>query len=126
MHHTMNIAKGLSIKSLSKILLGYAFWLIGALALGICYMYLVLGAAPEPDSFIGIVGSQIYFFVLTRIGVIIGGIVFLLFLALDITLFTSKIKSFQQLMAVRIFALLVLTTIVGLIHYLMEKTLDLI
>jgi hypothetical protein len=122
----MNTAKHLSINVLAKILLEYAFWLIVALALGICYMYLVLGTAPEPDGLIGFVVSQIHFFVLTRVGVIIGGIVFLLFLTLDITLFKSKIKSFQQLIAVRIFALLVLTKIVGLIHYLMEKTLDLI
>ncbi|MEB2777372.1 hypothetical protein SYJ56_18805 [Algoriphagus sp. D3-2-R+10] len=104
----------------------YTLWFIASVTLGIYYMYLILGPPLEPDSLITIVGNEIYFFALTRVGFIIGSIVFILFLLVDTTLLKSHLKSFLPQLPVRIVSLLALTVMVGMIHYLLEKTLDLI
>ncbi|KAB5492128.1 MULTISPECIES: hypothetical protein [Flagellimonas] len=109
-----------------KIVLGYAWWTMAALLLGIGYMYLVLGPLPEATNLWDFFFGKIYLFGLVRIGLIIGSIVATLFILSDVFLIRKKQIFGTNKVLVRMLALSIILVVVATLHYLMEKTIDLI
>ena len=122
----MNKDNSKSRRKWTKIILEYVSWTMVALPLGIGYMYLVLGPLPEATNLWGFFFGKIYLFGLVRIGLIIGGIVAILFILLDVFWINKRQIFSKYKVVVRMLALLLITAFVATIHYLLEKTIDLI
>ncbi len=106
--------------------LGYALWTMAALLLGIGYMYLVLGPLPEATNLWNFFFGKLYVFGLLRMGLIIGSIVTILFIMLDVFLIDKKKISGTNKVWARMLALCIVLAVVATVHYLLEKTIDII
>ena len=122
----MNKETTMSRKKWAKTIWEYALWTMAALLLGLGYMYLVLGPPPEPTNTWNFFLGKIYLFGLVRIGLIIGGIVAVLFIIFDVFLINRKWALSKNKLGIRIIALLVILILVTTLHYLLEKTINLI
>lgn len=122
----MNKVEIASRRNWSKMVLVYALWTMAALLLGIGYMYLVLGPMPEATNLWDFFFGKLYVFGLFRIGLIIGGIVATLFIVLDVFLINKKKIFGTNKLWVRVLALWMIMAVVVTVHYLLEKTIDLI
>lgn len=122
----MNKENNMKRRKWSKIIWDYAWWTMFALLLGIGYMYLVLGPLPETKNLWDFLFGKIYLFGLLRIGLIIGGIVAILFMLVDVFLINKRQIFGMHKVRVRMLALLIILVFVTTIHYLLEKTIDLI
>ncbi|WP_319381730.1 hypothetical protein [Thiomicrorhabdus sp.] len=104
----------------------YVLWTIAALLLGIGYMYLILGPAPEETSLVSFTTSKLYFFGMLYVGSIIGAILAVLFILFDVFYLKRKWQQSKHLFLKRVISMLFLLAGVGVLHYLLEKTFDVI
>lgn len=104
----------------------YTLWTIAALLLGMGYMYLILGPTPEETSLVSFTTSKLYFFGMIYVGSIIGAILATLFILLDIFYLKSKWQQSQHSLLKRVMSMLLLLAGVAILHYLLEKTFDVI
>ncbi|MEW7280356.1 hypothetical protein ABW636_17330 [Aquimarina sp. 2201CG1-2-11] len=114
------------MKTLKQILT-YLIWTAIALLLGIGYMRILLGANDAPKEGLWYLFHIFYNYGLIHLGLRIGGIIAILFIILDTfylkkKLINNKIKSTLT----RLLSLLVITILVGGIHYILEKVIDII
>lgn len=114
----------MSLIVIAKRIWEYFPWAWVTILLSTGYMYLILGPAPEPTNLIDFIWSKIHLFALIRVGSVVGGVIFLFFILVDISLI--KKRSLKYKTPYRILSILIITVLVGIIHYLLEKTLDLI
>lgn len=110
----------------TKIVLEYTLWTIVALIMGIGYMYLVLGPLPEANNLWDFFFGKLYLFGLVRVGLTIGSIVAVLFILFDVFLINKKQIFGKRKMMVRMLTLLLILAVVAILHYLLEKTFNLI
>ncbi|WP_233900113.1 hypothetical protein [Tenacibaculum piscium] len=109
----------------------YFFWVILSLLSGIGYMRIVLGAKPKSSS-IGILNvfDWIYDVVLFHVGLSIGSIIALLYVILDVFYlkkkFKNKAKNKAKLTHIRFLFFSIIVIIVGVIHHILEKIIDVI
>ncbi|MBN7827966.1 hypothetical protein, partial [Bowmanella dokdonensis] len=61
-------------------MLEYLIWTIAALLLGMGYMHLILGSAPEETNSLSFLIAKIYVFALLYVGGIVGAILAVLFI----------------------------------------------
>ncbi len=102
-----------------KKIITYLVWTCIALFIGIVYMFIILGPKTESTGIMHIF-DIIYDLALIHIGFIIGGIIAFIFILMDI--FYLKAKS----ILLKVITLFIITFIVALIHYVLEKVIDII
>jgi len=100
-----------------KQILAYLIWIVVALLLGIGYMWILLGPNEPSTGFLHLFDDFVYDLVLVYVGLITGSIIALLFIQLK-----NNIKS----TIIRFLLLLVITIVVGVTHYILEKVVDVI
>ena len=109
-----------------KQILAYLGWTVLALLLGITYMRVVLGQADEPSTGFLHIFDIIYDIALVYVGLIIGSIIALLFILIDAFYLKKKLKNSTKSTSIRFFMLLMITIVVGITHYVLEKVIDVI
>uniref|UniRef100_UPI00404B3366 hypothetical protein n=1 Tax=Gelidibacter sp. TaxID=2018083 RepID=UPI00404B3366 len=109
-----------------KRLLGYIIWVVAAFLLAFIYVRIILGAKPVSSSFLMQMFGWFYEFAFLRLGLIIGSIVSLLFILIDVFYLKRKLAFVVNSTLIRLFALAFITLIIGIIHYVLEKVIDVI
>lgn len=111
-----------------KHVLSYLVWIMLSLLLGIGYIRLLLGNLPTDESIggLGFILKVFYVHGLTLIGLPIGGIIAVLFIIIDRLYLRKKIKTNPKKTIIRIAVLLVITLFVAMVHYVLEKVIDVI
>lgn len=122
----MNKKANISRQKRTKTIWEYALWTMAALLLGMGYMYVVLGPPPEPTNIWNFFFGKVYLFGLVRVGLAIGSIVAILFILFSVFLINKKWASSKNKFVVQTAALLLIMVLVAMLHYLLEKNMDLI
>ncbi|OUS02830.1 hypothetical protein A9Q86_01920 [Flavobacteriales bacterium 33_180_T64] len=105
--------------------LSYLIWVVLSLLFGVGYMRLLLGSAiKEPKTALSYLLSMFFYFGIFRVGLIIGGIIALLFILIDAFYLKKKLDNKTNL--IRFIVLLIITMFVVVIHYTLEKVIDII
>lgn len=108
-----------------KQILAYSFWTILSFILAFVYISILIGF--KPDSANGILAFfelLIYNLIVVQITPIIGCIIAFLFILIDVFYLKKKFKNKKN--GVRLLTILIITVTVGIIHYLLEKVIDII
>ena len=110
-----------------KRVLAYLLWTIIAILFGFCYIRVIIGPPPEEaTNFLDLIFNLIYQFAFIRLGLIIGGIIALLYIILDIFHLNKRLKDVKNAIAIRFLIIAFITVSVGIIHYILEKVIDVI
>ena len=109
-----------------KRLLDYIIWFIAAFLLAFIYVRIILEAKPVSFSFLMQMFGCFYEFAFIKLAIIIGSIVSLLFITIDIFYLKRKLIIGIESSIMRLFVLTFITIIVGIIHYVLEKVIDVI
>jgi hypothetical protein len=112
--------------SILKRFLFYFTWSFVSFLAAFLYMRFILGPKPESTSTFMVMFSLFYDYAFLHIGLIIGSIVFLSFFLLDIFYLSKQLKNNVMSVVLRLFIILISTVFVGLIHYMLEKVIDVI
>jgi hypothetical protein len=104
----------------------YVTWIVIALFLGVIYVLLLLGL-PQ-NEFTGVLHLIDIFLNLGAfyLSLIIGSIIAVLFLLLDVFYLKKKLNNDFKSMVIRVVVILGITIIVGIVHYVLEKQIDII
>ena len=89
-------------------------------------MRIVLGPIEMPSEGFGFLLSVFYVHGLFYVGLIIGSIIAFLFILLDIFYLKKKLKHHSKKTSIRFILILVITACVSIIHYVLEKVIDVI
>ena len=112
---------------LFKIIISYFCWICIAILFAYGYMFLILGPIPEPSNgFIDIIGFIIYQVALLRVGPILAGIIAALYLLVDIFYLQKKLKEHSKKRVIRFLVMFIIAIVVGFVHYMLEKVIDVI
>jgi len=109
-----------------KQLVRYVLWMLISIVVGITYMRVVLGANNVTKQGFGYIYHMFYNWSLFHVGLVIGLVIALLFILLDVFYLKKKLKNKGKSTAIRFGSLLIITIIVGVIHYVLEKVIDII
>lgn len=111
-----------------KSIFHYFLWLLLSLVVGIIYMRLLLGEIPNKGSYdsFGIFLNLFYTYGILYIGLILGTIIAVLFISIDFLILRKKLNTNKNSLLIRISTLLLITIIVGIVHSILEKNIDLI
>lgn len=111
---------------ISKYILAYLFWTLLCLFIGIGYMRLVLGANTVSEEGLGYLLHLFYDIGMIQVGLWIGSAIALCFVLLDIFYLRKKLKNNPKRTVIRLAVLLMITVLVAIVHYLLEKIIDVI
>lgn len=111
--------------------LSYLPWIFLSLASGLTYLRLLAGPNPVPKKGLWYIMHMFIKISYLRLGVCMGGVIALIFIVTDIYFIKPKIGtslniSTWQATALRILCLLAITIIVAVVHYVLEKVIDVI
>ncbi|MBT32230.1 MAG: hypothetical protein CMO01_21420 [Thalassobius sp.] len=109
-----------------KQLLAYIIWIALALLLGIIHMWIVLGTNNASKEGLGYLYHMFYNWGLLYLGTIVGLIIAILFILFDVFHLKKKLKQCEKARAIRFTVLIVIAVVVSVIHYLLEKVIDVI
>ncbi len=109
-----------------KSIFTYLIWTLLAILLGIVYMRIILGPNNAPDEDIWFLFHVFYNYGLFYLGLIIGGIIAFLFILIDIFYLKRKLKMVQNYQLHFQNMMVVIMLVVGIIHYILEKVIDVI
>ncbi|WP_321323639.1 hypothetical protein [Thiomicrorhabdus sp.] len=108
----------------------YVLWAIAAFLLGMGYIFLlftfILGEIPEETSLISFVTLKLFIFGVIYVGSTFGVILAALFILLDVFYLKRKWQKSKHFFLKRVISLLLLLIVVAVLHYLLEKTFDVI
>ncbi|MFD2562908.1 hypothetical protein [Aquimarina rubra] len=104
----------------------YSIWAIIALLLGIGYMRIVLGPNETAKDGLWYLLHVFYDLGLLHVGLVIGVVIAVLFIFLDMVYLKKKLKDRKKSKGIRFLFLLAITMVVGVIHYILEKVIDVI
>lgn len=113
------------MKTLKQIIHYFAYTVV-ALFMGIAYMRVVLGANDFPAEGLGYLWHMFYQMGLIGVGLRVGGIVALLFIAVDVLYLQKKLEQSFKSSLIRLGAIVLITLFVGGLHYILEKVIDII
>ncbi|WP_375239119.1 hypothetical protein [Aurantibacter sp.] len=109
-----------------KRILNYLFWTIIAVLCAFAYLLVILGLPLEETSWFNKLFNFLYNLAFVYIGLPLGGFVTLLYILLDVFYLRKKLQSNFKSAFVRLFAMLGITCGLGVIHYFLEKVIDVI
>lgn len=109
-----------------KHILTYLFWTVLSLLLGIGYMRLVLGANTVSEEGLGYLLHLFFTVGMIQVGLWVGGAIALCFVLLDVLYLRKKLKNNGKKTVIRLVILLIITVLVAIVHYLLEKVIDVI
>lgn len=109
-----------------KYILAYLFWTLLSLFIGIGYMRLVLGANTVSEEGLGYLLHLFYDIGMIQVGLWVGSAIALCFVLLDIFYLRKKLKNNPKRTVIRLAVLLMITVLVAIVHYLLEKIIDVI
>jgi hypothetical protein len=110
-----------------KRILTYFAWAIISLLSVFVYMRIILGAKPEEsESFFKIIFRLFYEYAFIYIGLIIGSVVAFLFILIDVFYLNKRLKNNMKATVFRFFIVILITILVGIIHYVLEKVINVI
>ncbi len=112
-------------KFLSQVLF-YIPWVLASLVSGFAYLRLLLGPGAEKREGIWMIFYWIYQFLALRMGLIIGAVIAVVFILTDIYILKSRIGAGLQATAIRVACLFGITILVAIVHYVLEKVVDVI
>lgn len=108
-----------------KQVLNYACWVLLSFLIGIGYVRIIVGAKSKKLDGIFIY-DLLYDFTYLYAVPVIGGIIAMLFIIIDYFYLKRKFKSTQASTMIRFLLLLIIVIGVGIIHYFLEKVIDII
>ncbi len=112
--------------TLLKQILNYLIWAIFSFLFAFGYMRIILGPKPEPSTGWMKLFDWIYDISMLNLGLILGSIIALFYIFIDLFYLKQKLKSNAFSPFVRFLTLIAITGIVGIIHYVAEKIIDII
>jgi len=113
------------MKTLKQIVT-YCIWTLIALLLGLLYMRFVLGPNETSTEGLSYLLHIFYDFGLIYVGLTIGVAIALIFIPIDIFYLKKRLKHNSTSTIIRFGFLLVITALVEIIHYVLEKVVDVI
>lgn len=109
-----------------KLILTYFIWTILSLLLGIGYMRLVLGPNDVSEEGMWYLLHLFYDMGLFHVGVWIGVAIASCFILLDVFIIRKKLKNNPKKTTIQLLTLLAITVVVAIVHYILEKVIDVI
>lgn len=89
-------------------------------------MLIILGGKPEIESVFQIFIDALYMYAFIHIGSIIGSFIALTFILIDVFYLHKKLEHKANAWRIRLLVILAITIVTGLIHYILEKVIDVI
>ena len=111
-----------------KQLFNYIFWAIISMFFSLGYVRIILGSKVEETTKLNEFYNWIYDLVIVYVVPIIGGIITVSFILTDMLYLRKKLqnKSKTEKFLTRLTAMLILTIVIGALHYFLEKVIDVI
>lgn len=113
------------MKTLKQILT-YIIWALIALLFGFAHMRFVLGPKTDAKNALKFIYNIFYNWGLIHVGLVIGSIIAVIFILFDVFYFKKKLKNSKKAPIIRFSILFIISVFVGLMHYLLEKVIDVI
>lgn len=109
-----------------KQILSYVVWFLLALLIGIVYILLIIRFFDVSlDGFWHI--FKVFFYLgVILVGLLVGSVIGLIYVLTDVFYLKKKLKNSPKATAIRFIVLLAITVFVGIIHYILEKVIDVI
>lgn len=113
---------------IAKQILIYVSWTVTALLIALGYVHQLLGPVPDEDAFGGFwfIAQVFYGYGLLYVGLAIGGIVAILFILTDIFYLKNKLEDNTKRTLIRFLVLFIIMLLVGILHYILEKVVDVV
>ncbi len=112
--------------TLIKHILTYLFWIILSLLLGMIYMRIVLGPNDVSEDGYWYLLHLFFDIGMLHVGFLIGVVIASCFLLLDVFYLRKKLRNNPQKITIQIVVLLAITVSVAIVHYFLEKVIDVI
>lgn len=110
-----------------KQILAYCIWTILSFISAFAYISILIGSKPDSSNgFLAFLDLLIYNLVVVQLTPIIGSIIALLFILIDVFFLKKKYKKKSKKNGIRFLAIIIITIVVAIIHYLLEKVIDII
>ncbi|MBN3581920.1 hypothetical protein JYB64_05935 [Algoriphagus aestuarii] len=109
-----------------KLILTYLIWTILSLLLGIAYMRLLLGPNDVSEDGWWYLLHLFFDMGLLHVGFWIGVAIASCFILLDVFYLRKKLKNNPKKTTIQVIALLVITGLIAIVHYFLEKVIDVI
>ncbi|WP_299125897.1 hypothetical protein [uncultured Winogradskyella sp.] len=110
-----------------KQILAYLFWIGISFVAAFSYVRILIG--PEPDEsngFLNLLDLLINRTVIVQLVPIIASIIAILFILTDIFYLKKKLKNNSKGIPSRFLVIMLITIVVGITHYILEKVIDII
>ncbi|EDP70560.1 hypothetical protein FBALC1_07373 [Flavobacteriales bacterium ALC-1] len=104
----------------------YLKWVILSLIIGLTYIWILIGPTEKSTNAFTYLLNIFYGYGVLYIGTIFGLVVAFIFVLLDNFYLKKKLKNSAYGTFIRIGVLLMVAVIVGVIHYILEKVVDII
>jgi len=106
----------------------YFWWTIVAMLMAFGYVSLLLGPVPDEESYgkFSFVAQLFYGYGLLYVGLAIGSVAAILFVLTDKFFLTKRLQNKSHKTLVRLLVLSLIMAIVAIIHYILEKVIDVI
>lgn len=109
-----------------KRILTYLIWTIIAFLFAFGYVLIILGSKPEFTGILQVIFDAFYIYAFIYIVPIIGSLIALSFILIDIFYLKKRLKSKKYPIIIRLFIITGITILIGIIHYILEKVIDVI
>jgi hypothetical protein len=117
----------ISAKKYTLQILYYLFWIAISFAFAFIYISILIGFKPDsPNGILAFFELLIYNLIIVQVMPIMGSIIALLFILTDIFYLKKKLKNNSKKIGFRFLTVLIISVIVAIIHYLLEKVIDVI
>ncbi|RZN82201.1 MAG: hypothetical protein EVB11_09425 [Winogradskyella sp.] len=105
---------------------GYLTWILLSLLIGVIYMRVLVGSIEEPSTAITFLLNIFYSYGILYVGGLIGLVIAFVFILIDIFYLKNKLKNVGKSLYIRFAILLGIASVVFVIHYILEKVIDII
>lgn len=104
----------------------YLKWIVLSLIIGLTYMWILIGPTERSSNAFTYLLNIFYSYGVFYVGTIIGLLIAFTFILLDNFYLKKKLKNNAHGAFIRFIFLLMIAVIVGVIHYILEKVIDII
>lgn len=112
--------------SILKQIRTYLIWVCVSFLCALVYTRIILGPKPKPATGIAHLLEVLYDFAQLYLVGRIGAIIALLFIIIDVLYLKNKLKSNSKNIGIRFLVMIVISIVLGAIHYVCEKVIDII